>query len=322
VLKANGNQLQAFQDSGQYWDAWNIDPNYQQYPLPAPRLQGLEWVERGKLLQRLRVVRKIGESEFIQEYRLTADSSVLTIYTQVNWQARHVIVKAAFPVNLNAENATYEMPCGAIARPTKPQTPAEQAKWEVPAINWADISAENYGVSILSDRKYAYDAQCDRLRLTLLRGSTWPDPNSDIGNHEFTYAIYPHSGNWKSAQTVRRGYELNFPLQIRILDKFSPKPAADKFSPKPTASFVDLSAKNLVLMALKQAEDNPQRWILRCYESLGEEAQLTLTSDIGLQWLRAVDILEREMHLPENLSAGNSVQISPCKISSFECISP
>ncbi|MEB3826050.1 alpha-mannosidase [Phormidium sp. CCY1219] len=321
VLTANGNQLQAFEDSGQYWDAWNIDPNYPQYPLPAPRLQALEWVERGELLQRLRVVRKLGESEFIQEYRLAADSSVLTIANQVNWQGRHVMVKAAFPVNLNAENATYEMPCGAIARPTKPQTPAEQAKWEVPAINWADISAENYGVSILSDRKYAYDAQCDRLRLTLLRGSTWPDPAADIGTHEFTYAIYPHSGNWKSAQTVRRGYELNFPLQVRILDKFSAQPAANKFSPKPTASFVDLSAENLVIMALKQAENNPQRWILRCYESMGEEAQLTLTSDVGLQWLRAVDILEREMDSPENFSEENSVSISPWKISSFECIS-
>jgi alpha-mannosidase len=36
VLSGAGNQLQAFQDKGQYWDAWNIDPNYAQHPCPQP----------------------------------------------------------------------------------------------------------------------------------------------------------------------------------------------------------------------------------------------------------------------------------------------
>ncbi|MCZ0902412.1 hypothetical protein ON021_21145, partial [Microcoleus sp. HI-ES] len=59
---AGGNQLQAFQDSGQYWDAWNIDPNYEKHQLPAPILKDISWIEQGKIRQSLRVVRQIGKS--------------------------------------------------------------------------------------------------------------------------------------------------------------------------------------------------------------------------------------------------------------------
>ncbi|HEY9875014.1 MAG TPA: alpha-mannosidase, partial [Candidatus Obscuribacterales bacterium] len=190
LQKVGGNQLQAFQDSGQYWDAWNIDPNYAEHPLSPTQLKSMQWVEWGQVQQRLRVVRQLGESEFCQDYVLDAGSSVLKIVTTVNWQERHVLVKAAFPLNLEADYATYEIACGAIERPTKAQTPSEQAKWEVSALRWADLSnvkgegeAEKssfppstgglrgvgYGVSLLNNCKYGYDSQPNQLRLTLLR---------------------------------------------------------------------------------------------------------------------------------------------------------
>ncbi len=74
-------------------------------------------------------------------------------------------------------------------------------------------NAGDYGVSLLNDCKYGYDAGTDYLRLTLLRSPNWPDPTADRGYHEFTYAIYPHSGSWQAAETVKRGYEFNSPLQ-------------------------------------------------------------------------------------------------------------
>jgi alpha-mannosidase len=214
LKKEGGNQLQAFQDSGQYWDAWNIDPNYAQHPLPPTQLKSIEWIELGQVQQRLRVVRQLGESQFCQDYVLAAESPVLKIATTVDWQERHVLVKAAFPLNLDANYATYEIPCAAIQRPTRPQTPAEEAKWEVPALRWADLGDEEYAVSLLNDCKYGYDSQSSQLRLTLLRSPSWPDPEADRGIHQFTYALYPHSGSWQSAGTVRRGYELNLPLLV------------------------------------------------------------------------------------------------------------
>jgi alpha-mannosidase len=36
ILAGPGNQLQAFRDQGQYWDAWNIAPDYADHPLHPP----------------------------------------------------------------------------------------------------------------------------------------------------------------------------------------------------------------------------------------------------------------------------------------------
>jgi alpha-mannosidase len=276
ILSAPGNQLQAFRDSGQYWDAWNIDPNYAQHPLPAATLKSIHWLDRGPLQFCLRVVRQLGRSRFCQDYILAAGSAVLKIVTTVDWQERQVLVKAAFPLHVAASYATYEIPCGAIARPTNPAEPQEKAKWEVPALQWADLSDAEYGVSLLNDCKHGYDSQPSQLRLTLLRSASWPDPNADRGGHQFTYAIYPHSGSWQAAQTVRRGYELNQPMIVRCLNG-----TASRVQPSlpTTGHLLHLPVDNLIVMAFKQAEDHPTQWILRCYECHGERAELALSRE-------------------------------------------
>ncbi|MEA5516336.1 alpha-mannosidase [Nodularia sp. UHCC 0506] len=317
ILTGAGNQLQAFQDSGQYWDAWNIDPNYAQHPLPPTKLKSIQWLEQGLVQNRVRVVRQLGESEFCQDYILQVGSPILKIASIVNWQENQVMVKAAFPLNIEADFATYEIPCGAISRPTKPQTPAEQAKWEVPALRWADLTKETepdiYGVSLLNDCKYGYDSQPNQLRLTLLRSPNWPDPETDRGWHEFTYALYPHAGSWESANTVKRGYELNIPLEV-IINPPTTQPGIHprKFSSSEGVSFLNLSAENLILMAFKPSEDNPQQLILRCYECHGEIAELSLQSDLGLYLGNEADLLEFNSSEQQNLI------IQPKKIVTFQ----
>lgn len=314
VLSGAGNQLQAFQDSGQYWDAWNIDPNYAQRPLPPTQLKSIQWIERGELRSRLRVVRQLGQSHFCQDYILDTESPLLKIATTVDWQERHVLVKAAFPLNVEANYATYEIPCGAIERPTRPQTPAEQAKWEVPALQWADLGDKVYSVSVLNDCKYGYDAQPSQLRLTLLRSPCWPDSEADRGIHQFTYTLYPHNGSWQSAGTVQRGYELNMPL---IVLNNCHVGTCNHRTLQPMGRLLDLQTPNLILMAFKQSEDTPNQWIMRCYECEGESAELSLKSDLDLAIAHPVDLLERPIYNCEPLSSGQTLKISPWKIATF-----
>ena len=92
---AGGNQLQAFQDSGQYWDAWNIDPNYQKHQLPAPILKDIYWIARTEVRQSLRVILQIGKSEFCQDYIVEIGSPLLKIKTVADWQETHVLVKSS-----------------------------------------------------------------------------------------------------------------------------------------------------------------------------------------------------------------------------------
>ncbi len=295
ILRDSGNVIQAFEDRGQYWDAWNIDPKYEQKQLTTTELKSIEWIN-AELIKGIRVVKKLNNSKFIQDYILEADSSILKISNTVDWQEVNVMIKVAFPLNIKSNYVTYEIPCGAIERDTKPQIAEEKAKWEVSALNWADLTDNNlkYGVSLLNDCKYGYDAKPDLLRLTLLRSSTWPDPQSDRGTHHFTYAIYPHKSDWKKAKTVQKGYELTTPLQTVILDQNSfNNSQINKLSP--AKKLLNLSADNLILIAFKLADD--QQPIMRCYEAHGEETKLIFKNNIGLQIDSFINCLEEKQDI-------------------------
>jgi alpha-mannosidase len=303
ILSGLGNELQTFEDSGQYWDAWNIDPNYAKHPLESVKLLEINYQKWQSLIPAIEVKRAFRESIFEQWYYLEPDSPILKIYTLANWKERHVLIKAAFPLNLDADFATYEIAGGAIDRTLHPQTPAESAKWEVPALGWMDINDGEYGVSLLSDCKHGYDCQPNQMRLTLLRGSEFPDPEADLGQHEFTYALYPHAGDWRTAQTTRKAYELLQPLQAVTLAY----PSEHGTLP-PVHSFLDLQSENLILSSLKQSEDNPDEYILRCYECHGEPAELNLEGDFEI--VESLDLLERPIDIP--------AQIQPWQIRTYK----
>ena len=297
ILRQPGNKLQAFRDQGQYWDAWNIDPEYEQKQLSDTKLKSIKWLTNNKLQQTIRVIKQFNQSEFIQDYILERNSPFLKITNTVDWQETHVMIKVAFPLNIVSDQATYEIPCGTIPRTTKPQTAAEQAQWEVSALNWADLTDNNstYGVSLLNDGKYGYDAQTNQLRLTLLRSSTWPDPQSDRGIHHFTYAIYPHKNSWKEAKTVHKGYELNTPLQVVSLNQDQHHKSVNlslKQNLPSTSELLNLSADNLILMALKPSKK--QSIILRCYESQGQPTIIKIKGDLNLKLDAQLDCLETE----------------------------
>lgn len=310
VLSGAGNQLQFFQDRGQYWDAWNIDPHYAEHPLPGLVLQEISWQQRNALEQRVQVVYQFGCSQFWQDYILETHSPLLKITTQVNWQEEHVLVKAAFPLTVRADQASYEIACGVIQRPTLPNPQLEarqQAKWEVPALQWADLSELDYGVSLLNDCKYGYDASPNQLRLTLLRAPTWPDPTADRGLHQFSYALYPHRGDWSRGHTPQQAHELNRPLHVVYAAQTQANPQRP-----PRAQLLHLGADNLLLMAFKQSEDHPNGWVLRCYEGYGRSAQLNFCSPLPLTLQHSVDLLE---HSGAELDSSES--IDPWKIASF-----
>ncbi|MEP0919289.1 alpha-mannosidase [Leptolyngbya sp. DQ-M1] len=296
LLRSNGNQIQAFKDFGQYWDAWNIDPNYEKSQLPGAKLSQISRVEKFEdlLCQRIFVEQTIENSTFHFTYVLEENSSTLKIETSVNWKDRHTLIKVIFPLNIEAGFTTSEISAGAIDRTTVPKTESEKAKWEVSALGWADLSGKNYGVSILSEYKHGYDCKPNQIRLTLLRGSEFPDPEADLGQHTFSYAIYPHAGNWKEAQTVRKAEEFCNPLQAIVLDRIP-----ENGTLPPVHSFLDLQSDNLVLSSLKQSEDNPDEYILRCYECHGKPAQLNLKGDFEI--VEAFDLLERPLQVPDRI---------------------
>ena len=108
------------------------------------------------------------------------------------------------------------------------------------------------------------------MRLTLLRAPVFPDPTGDKGEHEFTYSLLPHAGNWITANTVRAGYELNVPLLAQRCA------ASQAVGSLPAAkSFARSLQDNVILDTVKRAEDG-SGIVLRLYESSGSKTEAAL----------------------------------------------
>jgi len=270
-----GNLLQAFRDKPKDWDAWNIDDDFENQHWDIDKADELKLLTAGPLRAVLRVKKHFQNSTFIQDLVLDAGSPRVDVNMSTDWNEKHILLKVAFPVNAQSTFATFDIPYGSIERPTTRNTPAEKAKFEVPAIHWADLSDSTLGFSLLNDCKYGYDAKGNVLRLSLLRSPDWPDPHADEGHHEFTYALYPHAGTWRDAETVRQGYDLNYPLlSFATTNHQGILPGS--------RSFLTISAENVVLTALKKAEDGSDL-VVRFYEACGKPV------DVRLQFSSTVD---------------------------------
>ncbi|MGY6529311.1 MAG: alpha-mannosidase [Cyanobacterium sp.] len=307
MVKGEANQLQLFKDEGQYWDAWNINPNYEQYPLEHPQLIDIKWLEKGRLRQVIKIVKKYNQSTFTQKYILHCHSPIVYIENTIDWQEEYTLLKVNFPLNFNSPKAYYETPCAVMEYPTTQKTALEKAKWEICAHHWVDLSNDKYGISLLNNCKYGHDFKPNQIRLSLLRSPKWPDPTSDMMIHHFTYAIYPHQNGWQEAKTVNKGYELNVPLEVVILDH-----EEGNFNLFPhNQQFINLGSDNLILTALKQGYGDNNQIILRFYESSNKITNFSLENTLDLELQARVNILEN------HLDDVNFSTIKPCEITSY-----
>ncbi|NQS90174.1 alpha-mannosidase [Patescibacteria group bacterium] len=247
------------------------------------------------------------DSVFVQEVRLYSDMPLVEFEVNVDWHAQHRTAKVAFPLNLYADEATYDIPYGTIERknPTSSQANStERAKWEVSGLKWMDYTdkEKNYGVSLLSQCKYGFDVKGNLMRMTLLRSPDYPDRRNDDpdhlimelpaliedqGRHTFSYALYPHKGSWKEAGSNRKGYEFNYPLLV--LSESSHKGNLPK-----SFSFVKVYPETVILETIKKAEDSASA-ILRFYETIGQKTQIEILFSEPPSEVWETDMMERKI---------------------------
>ena len=265
---ACGNQLQAFKNQPRQYDAWNIDPGtYDVAPTIIDRVDSIA-SQNFAGHPAVRISRVWQNSRFVQTIMLDTTMEAVSVDNDVDWHESHILLKAAFPLAATSPFATFEVPYGTIQRPTTRDNSWEKAQFEVPALRWGDLGDGAHGFSLINNSKYGYDAVGNMLRLTLLRSAKSPDPEADMGHHHFRYALYPHAGDWKAALTERRGYEFNYPMTATAT-MAHPGPLP------PSHSFAALDADNVVLTAVKKAEDS-DALIFRGYEWAGKDGTVEL----------------------------------------------
>ncbi len=300
--KPCGNLLQIFVDKPQKWDAWNIDADFIDHHWDLMQADEVKLVENSPLRAVIRVKKHYEGSSFVQDITMYPGIDRVDVRMSADWHAKHLLLKVAFPLSAHNDNATFEIPYGSIERPTIRNTPREKAQFEVPALRWADLSDATHGFSLLNASKYGYDAKDNVLRLSLLRAPTWPDPNTDQGHHEFTYALYPHGGSWKQALTVQQARDLNFPLiAVPMEPHRGPLPASH--------SFFSTDASNVVITAVKRSEDG-NNLIVRFYEWAGQKTDVHLKVPAGVVSAEETNLMEKPEH-PLVMTADKSTVIVP-----------
>jgi alpha-mannosidase len=279
-LADRGNQIWAYSDKPRNWDAWDVEEDFSRTgeEVTASRI---EVTEKGPHRGAIRIVRRFRQSEIVQSVRLWANSARLDFKTDIDWRQRRVLLKARFPLAIRADHATFECAAGVVRRPTHRNTSWEQARFEVAAHRFADLSEHGYGVALLNDGKYGHHALHNELGLSLLRSPVYPDPLADEGRQSFTYALVPHQGDWLAGGVLAEAEDLNQPLLVRSV-------TADTESTWTAAAVDGLS---LGLAGFKPTEDG-SALIMRTYEPAGARGRTAVRLAEGWKLSEEVDILE------------------------------
>lgn len=167
---------------------------------------------------------------------------------------------------------------------------------------------DDYGVAILNEGTYANSIEKGGVICMMLAhtcrwyGGTNNFPEGYLvpeqKHHVFRYALYPHAGTWRDADTQRAGHDFNHPLLATI------KSGDGKGTLPREQAFLTVEPKNLVLEAMKpfgnplpafdkRAKCDPRKGImLRLYDTEGVDTPAVLRFSGGIESAWAADMVE------------------------------
>ena len=281
-----GNRLLAFEDKPFNHQAWDVKAYLREKSQPIDDVQSAEVIESGPVRTVLRVIRKFQHSAIRQDFIFYPAGTRIDIDYEVDWRDKEICLKCDYPVDVNAERATFDIQFGSLERVTHENSSWDFAQFEVCGHKWADLSDNGMGLSVLNDCKYGWTAKDGRLMPTLVRAANGHYGEQDIGVHKFTYAIYPHAGHVSGSDVVRQGYDLNVPLRA-MTGTGEPESAA-----LPAAySLVSADQDNIIIETVKKAEDSGAL-VIRMYECWNRKTTANLIFGGKIKRMWECDLME------------------------------
>jgi len=230
-----------------------------------------------------------------QEVTLLQGVRKMFFKTTSDWDARNARLKVLFPVGFTTPDhvADYEIPYGVLRRPAYKAEYGYHlcANGDWPTLNF--ISCYNqpadYSVTVFNRGLPANRFVNGVIHLSLLRCPGEALFAYDIegalekGTHVFEYAVTSHQGDYRAGDDVRQGKEYN--ATFMACEAMSHDGALP-----PVHSFLRNRSKNVILAAVKRAEDDG-RLVVRAYETNGAATVDELTP--ATQWAEA-NLLEED----------------------------
>jgi len=266
------NRLALYADTPKKWEAWNLDAGYERLPIPT-RFEDARATGDG-----LEIRHAIGDSRAVMTISLRENEPFVRVELVVDWRERRRILRVENALSLDATSASFGSPHGIVERSTLTDTPERRAKYEVPGQRFAFArDAEGDGLAVFALDTYGWSARRSRDRAldlghSLLRGTTWPDPDADLGEQRLAWAFAPFRK--VGAGALERAWEA--------------------FACEPRVPLFDSPESGAAIVACKPAEDG-DGVVLRVRECDGEARSVAIRCGGRMREAVAVDGLERPL---------------------------
>ncbi|MCD6598002.1 MAG: alpha-mannosidase [Bacteroidales bacterium] len=328
----------SFEDKKGMMKSWTINKIVKKEDVT--NVESVKVVEQGPVRVCVETVKTWGKSRFIERTYLYKHYPRITYDMEVHWletgsdSTDSPMLRAVFPLAVKNPRFFCQVPFDAVERAVDGKINGEKVSFpfsqseiygvvpekndgqEVPAQKWVDLSNGKTGIALLNNSKYGHSYHNGELRLTLMRSAGNPDIYPNIGKFKISYALYPHSGDWKNGVWIE-GDDFNLPVlaneppSLALVNKHSTRPEE--------ASFISLDAQGVYMTGMKRAEE-AEELIIRLVEVEGDEKTITLSLPEDVKTARRLNLIEfplenvAEPMINENLI---SVKIKPHEILSL-----
>ncbi len=276
------NTLCVYEDYPRAYDNWEITNYYIDKPTIVDNVISAKLINENGWTG-IEIIRKFQNSTITQKIFIYENSRRIDVFNEIDWHEHHLVLKALFPVDIHSNKANYDVQFGYVERPTHSNTSWDEAKFEVCAYKWADLSEEGYGVSILNDCKYGYSILGNEMTITLLKCGTYPNPNADQGNHSFVYSVLPHSDSLVKCGTIQESYLLNRPMTALrsqgngiLISEYS---------------LVQADCGNIIIETIKESEEN-NNIVLRLYDACNMKTRPKIKFGFPIKSISLCDMME------------------------------
>ncbi len=277
VLGDKGNQLRVYKDVA---TAWDINKNYRLLPSHPLKLVGSEACSYGEVQQILQSY-VYGKSRVQQTITLRPGERFIEFSLEVDWQDNQRMLRTSFPLNLQTDEAIFDIQFGHIKRSTLNNTKALKAQYEACGHNWCDMNDGDWGAAVITDSKYGFKAKNNTLDLHLIKSTNYPAKMGDVGDHHIKYGLLIHEKDPITAGVDQFAMAFNtyFPLAVEAVGVFE----------KP----FEVSNDAIIYSTVKVAEDS-EDVIARLYERDGSENQTTLKVNSTFSAIYETNMIEED----------------------------
>ncbi len=279
-------RLIAYEDRAHNHEAWDIKCYYGEKYWNIDNVDRTEIIEHGAVRTVLKVERTFNKSHITQYFVFYPHTARIDILYDVDWKEERIALKADYPVDVNAVNATFDIQFGNLKRTAHENTTWDYSQFEVCGHKWADLSDNGFGFSVLNDCKYGWTVKDLHIKPTLLRSATSPNHLQDRERHTFVYSMYAHSGDVSTSGVVNEAYDINVPLRsIATEGKSGVLPAE--------FSLVNVNKSNVIIETVKKAEDS-DAVIVRMYETWNSRTDCEVSFGLDVKDAYECNLMEEK----------------------------